>query len=100
MQLQPSPLRAGVALADITPPPGTQLAGDVGASRQSRDIQDPLYGRVIVFEAGGRKLCIVSIDVTIVTEPCTIAIRQAAQEQCGLQPEAVMVHATQTHSAP
>jgi len=93
------PLLAGAARADITPPPGTQLAGDIGAPRHSSEVLDPLYARIIVFEAGGRKLCIVSIDVTIVCEPCTIAIRAAAQE-CGIAPEATMVHATQTHSAP
>lgn len=100
MHTQPTPLRAGVALADITPPPGTQLAGDIGAPRPTREVLDPLYARVIVFESGGRKLCIVVLDVTLLTEQCTAAIRRAAQEQCGLEPEAVMVQATQTHSAP
>jgi hypothetical protein len=100
MRDQPATLRAGVARADITPPPGTQLAGDIGAPRHAREILDPLFARVILFEAGERRLCLIAVDVTLITEGCTTAIRQAAKERCGLEPEAVMVHATQTHSAP
>jgi hypothetical protein len=53
-----------------------------------------------VFESGGRKLCIVALDVTIVTEEYTALIRKAAAERFGFEHDAVMVHATQTHSAP
>ena len=102
MKTSSSPFRAGVARADITPQPGTQLVGDVTSIRKFKEgaVADPLYARVLVLEAGDRKLCIVTLDLTLLTEPCTLAIRKAVGEECGLKPEAVMLQATQTHSAP
>ena len=97
-----APFRAGVARADITPPPGTHLCGNIHTVRKFKAgaIADPLYARVLVLEAGEIKLCVVTLDVTLVTEPITLAIRKAVSEECGFAPEAVMVQATQTHSAP
>ena len=95
------PLQAGMAQVDITPPFPTHLAGSGGGDyRPARFVEDPLYAKALVLEAGGKKLCLVSLDLTIVTKEWTAKIRQAAQRQCGLDPEAVMVHVTQTHSAP
>lgn len=93
-------LRVGAAQVDITPGAGVHLAGAVGVHRPAKLIGEPLFARAVVFEAGGRRACIVSLDVTIITEPYTERIRREAQERYGLAPEAVMVHATQTHSAP
>ncbi|MEO6908803.1 MAG: hypothetical protein ABI210_13035 [Abditibacteriaceae bacterium] len=97
-----APFRAGVARANITPLPGTHLSGSVNTVRKFKAgaIADPLYARALVLASGEHKLCIVTVDITLLTEPITLAIRQAAQKECGLEPEAVMVHATQTHSAP
>ena len=93
--------RAGAARLEITPPPGTQLCGAVGVRKfKAGDILDPLYARVFILESGKRKICIISLDVMVLDEDCTRAIRQAAQAEYGFAPEAVMVHATQTHSAP
>ncbi|MCC6444666.1 MAG: hypothetical protein IT210_14565 [Armatimonadetes bacterium] len=93
-------LRAGAAQVEITPEAGVHLAGAVGAYRPAKLVWDPLYAKALVLESGGKRLCILALDVTIVTEPYTRQIRQAARERFGLEPEAVMVHATQTHSAP
>jgi hypothetical protein len=100
MSLEAALLRAGVAQVDITPELGEQLSGSVGALRPASAIADPLYAKAIVFEAGSRKLCIVALDVTILAQPYTSQIRQAAAERWGFEPDAVIVHATQTHSAP
>jgi len=90
----------GAAQVDITPQYPAHLAGSGrGEYRPARFVQDPLYARAIVLEAGGRKVCLVSLDLTIVTREWTERIREVAGE-FGLEPDAVMVHATQTHSAP
>lgn len=94
-----SPLRAGAARTDITPPAGTQLAGMVGHRRPAETVLDPLHARAAVFESNGRKLCIVALDVTIINGRYTDAIRKAVHEQIGIEPNAIMVHATQTHNA-
>ncbi len=97
---QPGTLRAGAAQLDITPEAGVHLAGAVGQYRPAKLVGDPLYAKAVVFESNGRKLCILALDVTIVTERYTALIRRAVAERFGLEPDAVMVHATQTHSAP
>jgi len=93
-------LKAGAARVEITPPLGTHLAGSgQGEHRPAEEILDPLYARAVAFETAGRKACVLTLDVTMVTEEWTARLRRAGA-RFGYAPEAVMVHATQTHSAP
>ena len=94
------PLLAGAAQVDITPQGPVHLAGDVGRYRPAQFVAEPLFARAIVLESEGRRLCLLALDVTIITEPWTARIREAARASVGLDPDALMVHATQTHSAP
>lgn len=96
----PDRLLAGAAQTDITPPLGTTLAGAVAAHHVADSVLDPLMAKAVVFEQRGRRVCILSLDVTIVSEPYTSYIRAQASERCAIDPGAIMVHATQTHSAP
>ena len=94
-------LRAGAAMIDITPPAGTHLAGSgAGEHRPAQAVMDPLFARAIVFEAGRQRVCMVILDLTIVTQEYTDRIRADIGEQTGIAPEAIVVQATQTHSAP
>lgn len=93
-------LRAGAAQVDITPTTDICLAGEVGWFRPGRYVSDPLYARVIVFTNGPVTMCVVALDVTIVTEAWAGPIREAAAQRLNTSPDAVMVHATQVHSAP
>ncbi len=94
-------LRVGAALVDITPPAGTHLSGSgCGEHRPAESILNPLFAKAIVFESDGRRTCIVTLDVTIVTGDYTGKIRSRISEKAGVATEAIMVHATQTHSAP
>ena len=95
------PLKVGAAMADITPPPGTHLSGSgCGDHRPAQSVMDPLYAKAVVFEAGGRRVCVVSLDVTIITAEHTRQIREAVSARTDIPPDAIMVHAIQTHSAP
>jgi len=96
----PSALRAGAAQVDITPDAGVQVAGHVGVHRPAKFVEDPIYAKALVLESAGRKLCLVALDVTIITRRHADEIRRAAVERFGFEYDAVMVHATQTHSAP
>jgi len=93
-------LRAGAAQIDITPNTDIHLAGAVGGFRPAQYVYDTLYARALVLECGEKKICFVSLDLTIITEEWTEKIREAVASECGLAKEAIMVHATQTHSAP
>jgi hypothetical protein len=93
-------LTAGASIVDITPERGVQVAGAVGAYRPAKFVEDPLYARALVLESGGSKICIVSADVTIIAKRHSDRIRRWAESHLGFDFDAVMVHATQTHSAP
>ena len=52
-------LHAGAAMIDITPPPGTHLAGSgAGEHRPAQSVMDPLYAKAIAFAAGGQRVVI------------------------------------------
>jgi neutral ceramidase len=93
-------LCAGAAQADITPQTDIHLAGAVGEFRPAQYVHDPLYAKALVLQNGEKKICFVSLDLTIITEDWTERIRYAVADECDLAPEAIMVHVTQTHTAP
>ena len=93
-------LQAGVAQADLTPERDVCLSGEAGWYRPGRIVADPLYAKALVFEQSGKKACIIYLDLTVVTEETTGRLRQTLTEELGIAPEAIMVHATQVHTAP
>ncbi|CAN5388063.1 neutral/alkaline non-lysosomal ceramidase N-terminal domain-containing protein [soil metagenome] len=93
-------MKAGGFITSITPKSGTHLGGSIGGYRASELVMDPLNARAVIFESGEMRLCFLSLDVTIITRQYTDKIRHGAAERYGLDPRAIMVHATQTHSAP
>jgi len=97
----PDALRAGAAMCDITPPTGTHLSGSaMGDHRPAGAVLDPLHARAMVLESGDRRVCIIVLDVTVVMKPYSDAIRHAVSERLQMPLDAVLVCATQTHSAP
>jgi len=93
-------LQAGAAAVDITPKLGTQLAGDIGRYRPAETVHDRLYARALVLAYGGRKLCLVSLDLCCASRFWSDEIRRRAADELDTEPEAVMVHSLQLHSAP
>jgi len=94
-------LHGGAAMLDITPNAGAHLGGSgMGEHRPAQSVLDPLYAKALVLESDGRRICFLVMDVIIITEDYTARIRDAAAEQFGIEPDALMVHGTQTHSAP
>lgn len=100
MNFTPSPLRAGAASVEITPQKGIQIDGDIGRPRPVEMIHDPLYAKALVLEAGGKKVCILSLDLLGITHQYADEIRHRAAKEFGFDFDAVMVHTTQDHSAP
>ncbi|NLE68188.1 MAG: hypothetical protein GX608_12280 [Lentisphaerae bacterium] len=93
-------LLVGAGQADITPAMGIQIAGDIGRYRPVEQIRDPLYARAVVVKCGGETLAILTADVISITRAFADRIRRGAAEILGTKPEAVLCHATQTHSGP
>jgi len=100
---QPStPLRAGVAQVDITPPPGLPLYGyfdRITKHQVATGTLDPLYGRVLVLEAGGKRVALVTLDLGRTFDESWLArLRDIAKRSSRI--DQVMVTASHTHSGP
>ncbi|MCD9020838.1 neutral/alkaline non-lysosomal ceramidase N-terminal domain-containing protein [Cohnella silvisoli] len=103
MELQ---LSVGTAKIDITPPFALPLAGF--ASRENRKfetIDSRLYVRTFYFQqhtADGSKLqaLLVSADILFWSEELTDQLRRRIERQWGIAVDAIILHATHTHSGP
>jgi hypothetical protein len=96
---QTHPLRAGAAVADITPPVGISLAGSLTA-RAAKTILDPLHARAVVLESGGTRIAFVLLDIIALNNDDTARARAAASKATDVPVENICVSCTHTHSAP
>ena len=96
---QGATLRAGVAKVDITPPVGMRMWGYGNRKGPSTGVLDPLYARVLVLEAGDKKLALVALDLGRPFGPVSLTrLREAAQKSSGIS--YLLVVASHTHSGP
>jgi len=93
-------IRAGAAKADITPQKDIQIGGDIGRRRPTEEIVDPLYAKALMLDRGGKKLCIVVLDLIAASDAWVDRIRDETAKRCGLDRDAVIVHCIQTHAGP
>ena len=92
-------LRAGVAKVDITPPTGVQMWGYFDRLKPAEGVIDPLFARVLVLEAGDRRLELVDLDLGRPFGGGSIGrIRDEARQSAGMS--YVIVQATHTHAGP
>jgi neutral ceramidase len=110
-------IRAGYAVADITPPVGTPMSGypDVrldldwtpdamkgyaGRRRQvSRGVHDPLLATALALEVEDGRAVIVGLDTLVVTRAFSASVREALAAH-DVAPEHVLLGASHTHSGP
>src|ERR1051326_6000282 len=72
-------MKAGVAKVNITPPAGVQMWGYFDRLKPAEGTLDPLFARVLVLEAGDRRLALVDLDLGRSFGPASIKrIRDAA----------------------
>lgn len=90
---------AGVAEANITPPLGSQLAGQF-FRRVARKIHDPLLATALVLENDGQVAALVSLDVLCLPRAEVIIIRKGASQATGIPENAILIAATHTHTGP
>ncbi|PYV75125.1 MAG: hypothetical protein DMG97_07005 [Acidobacteria bacterium] len=90
-------LKAAVGKVDITPPPGIRLWGYSDRKSPATGTLDPLYARVLVLEAGGQSLALISVDLGRSFGPASLdRLRHAARNDVSF----LIVAATHTHSGP
>jgi len=94
----PSPLEAGAAASNITPPLGTLIVGGF-APYPSQHVHDELHARCLVLDDGETKIALVVCDLLGVHRSVSVEARRLIQETTGIPPQNVLISATHTHSA-
>ena len=100
--LQAAVFKAAVAKADITPSLGLPMYGfldRIKDSKLSTGTLDPLYARVLVVEAGDKRVALVTLDLgRTFNEGELRQIRETAKSSAGIS--YLIVAASHTHSGP
>ena len=94
---QAAGLKAAVAKVDITPPAGMLMWGYSDRTGPATGTLDPLYARVLVLQAGGTRLGLVTVDLGRPFGPASLQwLRDATRSHVSL----LIVAASHTHSGP
>jgi neutral ceramidase len=93
------PLKAGVAVVDITPPPGYRMAGYYN-ERRNTGTHDPLLAKAIVFQQGDVKAALVECDIVNMPAAVSAAARTRAEKSTGIPARHITVAATHSHTGP
>jgi len=92
-------LRAGTTKADITPAGAEPLWGYEDRVKPATGTLDPLYARVLVLEAGDKRLALVTLDLGRSFGPASLErLRESAKRSSRIS--CLLVAASHTHSAP
>ena len=92
-------LRAGVAKVDITPATHEIMWGFEDRLTPAASTLDPLYARVLVLEAGQKRLGIVTLDLGRSFGPASVErLKTSAQRSSRIS--CLLLAASHTHSAP
>src|SRR5215470_601276 len=94
-------MRAGICSVDITPPLGLPLRAWAARSARAKAAHEPLLAQALVVDDGiGGQAAILAIDLPHVGRGLTSTVHQQVQARVGIPPEAVLLNASHTHSAP
>lgn len=92
-------IRAGVARRCITPPLPSLMAGFFH-DREAVRVHDDLFCNAAVFESEGRRIVLVNLDLIAVDRGWGDEARALIAERLEMDPEAVLICATHTHTGP
>jgi hypothetical protein len=96
-------LEAGEAVADITPPPGVEMAGfhkPPGRERVITGIRQPAAARALVLRTRKTSAALVSLDLLAFDWAFTRRVQRRAARQTGIPPGHIRVCGTHSHSMP
>jgi hypothetical protein len=93
-------LTAGVAVRDISPSEGIELAGYPHHPRHNRGIHDPLYAGCICLDDGATPVALVCMDLLMYSKREVRALRAQIARETPIPAANVMVSCSHTHSGP
>ncbi len=97
-QATPPAVSAGFAVRDITPALGQREAHAVARHVFHRYV-DPCHVRAAVFASAGRRVALVGVDALMLPRSVVLGARAEIHRRIGLEPGAVMIAATHSHSS-
>ena len=92
-------MRVGFSERDITPEKGMERPGGYGKAYHTGEVHDPCKVRAVVFDDGEKQVALVGLDTLMVPRHFVLQAREAIQDSCSLEPEAVLIAASHSHSA-
>ena len=94
----PTMLKAGSAMANITPPLGTRIPGGF-RPRYAENVDDELFAKAVVIDNGSTRVALITCDLIAIPEKIADAAKARIADRCNIPPAHVMVNATHTHTA-
>lgn len=92
-------LRAGAAAVDISPALGTSLAGYM-TDRVAEEVHDELRVCCAALESGSRRMLLATVDSCMVPRAVLDRARARISKENSIEPAAILISSTHTHSAP
>ena len=93
------PLRAGIAVVDVTPPVPFRMSGYFN-ERLSTGTKDPLHAKAVVFQQGDVSAALVFCDMVGISREVSSAARRQASEATGIPADHIAIAATHSHTGP
>src|SRR5947207_9569674 len=93
------PLKAGVAVVDLTPSLGYRMAGYY-SERRNTGTHDPLLAKAVVFQQGDVRAALVECDIVSMPAAVSSEARARAEKNTGIPARQITVAATHSHTGP
>lgn len=93
-------LRAGAAMADVTPIQFPVLVNGGMTSRTAGKAVTKLHARAIVLDDGHERLALVVVDSCMMTRRLLDDAKHLAAQRTKIRPDRMLISATHTHTAP
>ena len=96
---RPHGLRAGAAVATITPDLDVTLDGTIMQLGPPKAVHDDLHARVLVLDDGRTRIAFVIVDCTMMGPDVHTEMKRLIRERAGIEPNHVVTAATHSHMA-